>query len=242
MKYLLLISSIIILPGCTHYQYAPSSHNVPLLANKHDFKASVQAYAADEMDGIEFQSAFAPIYKMGIMVNGFRVDSGEPDSSGESGRGGCIEGAVGYFQPLFDRHLIIELYGGMGRGKAVNYYTTVHSEAVFNKYFAQTALGLKTRFFEWALSARLGYLDYPSFNLSATTSSMNMPASITSLQAHRSSTVVEYGMTVRGGLEKLKVQLQLGTSTNLTSEFFPQAPAHMSLGVTLQLGPKKTSN
>src|SRR4051812_1320830 len=96
--YLLLISAIMFLSSCSHYYYAPSTHNVPAFKEKNEARIS-GSYSAIQGSSGEVQAAYAPIKGMGILANALWVNP-NAKKEGSDGRGYLYELGAGYFKPF----------------------------------------------------------------------------------------------------------------------------------------------
>ena len=100
-KRLIVVILVMYLTGCTHYYYAPNTHNIPLFQEKDEIRFSIGSSTSGDIigggSGTELQGAYAITNKIGIIANvGFTKNS----SGGELGKGHFFELGAGYFKPL----------------------------------------------------------------------------------------------------------------------------------------------
>lgn len=224
-----------LLTGCSHYYYAPNAHNVPLLKEKKDTKILLALSSGDEFSGFEGQFATAVTDKVGIMANFFTASSSEEDSN-ESGKGSMFEIGAGYFKPLGQR-FVFESYGGVGYGGVSNKYEIGSSKVKFSKIFVQPAIGFSTKGFEAILSTRLAGLNYHSVNYQAVESYDLLELQY--VNDHKFSVLFEPALTIRGGWNKLKIQLQYVISSNISNPELQQEIQNLNLGLHIDISPTK---
>jgi hypothetical protein len=232
----ILILSIFI-SSCTHYYYAPNMHNVPLLQQKEEFHLDLSGSMGDEFTGFEVQAAFSLTDNIGIIGNGFVVDREREILADDYGRGHIIEGGAGAFVPL-KNNMVFETYAGLGFGKVENGYGYgATSRLNFNRYFLQPSIGYTSDIFDLALSLRLSGLRYNDIHFTGILE-QNDQDHIQYISRNPFSILIEPAVTLRGGWEYLKFQLQLGYSENITNPDLVQEDLNASIGVYITLSDK----
>lgn len=234
-----LIVLLFTLSNCNHYYYAPNSHNVPLFKDKGEARAMVAFSAGDEVEAMEFQGAYALTNHIGLMANGFYVNS---ETSSEYGKGPYIEFGSGYFRSLNDL-FIVEGYGGAGWGKSRHLYgPTYHTpydkmtaSASFSKFFIQPSIGLTTPGFDIALSTKLSGVNFQKITHSSNLYE-GIDYELAYLKNHKFSLLFEPALTIRGGWKHIKLQLQGGLSANLNNPDLAQEKVNISLGLYFTAG------
>ncbi|NIG56807.1 hypothetical protein [Chitinophaga sp. Cy-1792] len=164
--------------SCNRNVYVPNTANTPLLKEKHEFKASLSlnniqtAYAVTDHFAVMANGQY--VYRGGILTNGNKADNSFGDSYV---RGGVVEGAVGYFQPLDPKKkMIFEVFGGFGTGGfntlADSYNTTSDAtkddyrlSSNFTKTFIQPGIGFAHHIVEASFSTRVSMVNF--YNLQA---------------------------------------------------------------------------
>lgn len=236
-KSLTIVASIAFLAfGCSPKYYSPNTQNVPLMREQGQTNLSV----AGNGNQAEFQGAFALTDHIAIQANGGLFIPKDLDN-GNGGSGNFIEGGAGYFLPV-GTNFVFETYGLFGFGGFENHLpstvdqypgTTGEISANVARYSLQPSFGYFNKYFSVALSSRISSLNYSRINGNLTFDDRNQQDY---LYANRSTMLLEPAVTIRGGLEKFKLQLQLGGSFNLTNSSFRQDDSFMTLGLNFNFG------
>lgn len=235
--------------SCTHYYYVANVQNVPLLAEKYEFRVSGFFGGGDESNSIEIQTAYAAGDKIGIMAD-FMSAWGGDASDQDYGRGSYFDGAVGYYKP-FRRNCVFEIYGGLGTSTQRHEYEDLYydsgtgninsryggrSSLSFVKLFIQPSVGIKSPLFEAAVSARLCRLSY--FKIESDYIEDDL-----SNIGDKSHYFIEPALTVRGGWKNFKLQVQIvysGYLNSSTDNFYESG--HLSGGLYFNIPSKKAVN
>ena len=232
-RFLILLLIAISVISCSPNYYIPNSHNVPLLSEKGEFAAT----AAAREGQADIQATYAVGDHVGIMANSAFFFPKEKDGNGGSGR--YFEAGAGYFTPVSSNGFIFETYGLLGVGSMENHFTSSDDqnnrgriEAQLFRAGVQPAIGYKSEYFSAAISTRLAYLNYSSVEGDLI---FDQTDQIRYLQDHNNHLLFEPALTLRGGLEKIKLQLQIGTSINLSHSDFRQGKEFLTLGLLLNL-------
>lgn len=229
MRYLLLLISSFFI-ACSPIYYSPATQNVPLFSDKKQLNVGV--YTQDE-NFVELQSAYSPGKHIGIMLNAFYAHP-DDNNEGDGGSAELLEGGVGYFYELQPK-LIIEIYGLYGAGKMENHFQSQNDgriKANFETLSIQPAIGYHTKYFDACLSFRLSQLSYNNISGNLI---FGREDQVQYLNARRDQLLIEKALTIRAGLEFIKLQLQIGSSDNMTYSNFYQNEGYLSLGLVANL-------
>ena len=227
----LLFVASLALGACAPKYYAPNTHNVPLLTRARDFSAS--GVVGDSR--FELQGAFAITSELGVLLNAANYDKPE-DQDGDGGSGGLLEVGFGYSRPL-DAHFQVGVFGLLGGGDVENHFpstvasnpgTTGEIEAKLTRFGVQPVIGFRSRYVEAAASLRVVGLRYSDIEGSLIFGGEDQVQALSGQTEH---TLLEPALTLRAGLETVKLQLQLGWSANKTDSRFRQDEGHLTLGV-----------
>jgi len=226
---LVLLSCVAI--SCSPVYYAPNTHNVPLLQKKNE--GVVGLHVADQRG--ELQAAFALTDRLGIMMNVAAIHP-KNDEDGDGGKGDIFEFGGGYFGVLRGKFMF-ESYAMLGFGNlenhfpstlAANPFTTGKIKGQFLRYAVQPSIGFKSSYFDAALSLRMAELHYSKISGNLTFGSEDQ---VQYLEDHKNHFLLEPALTVRGGFDYLKLQIQLGLSHNLTTPNFRQNKGYLTVGL-----------
>ncbi|MCC7028830.1 MAG: hypothetical protein IT257_00895 [Chitinophagaceae bacterium] len=232
---LLVASACCLFSACSPKYYVPNTQNVPLLTKRGELNLS----AAGNAKQLEVQGAFALTQRIGIMANA-ALFIPKSENNGNDGHGSLGEVGAGYFLPIAN-HFIFEAYGLVGYGGMENdmpgtvtaYPTTTGKlNANILRLALQPNIGFKSKYFHAAISSRLVSVNYSRIRGSLTYNNIDQAAY---LQSNKSLFMAEPAITLRGGLQHIKLQVQLSGSYNLTEADFLQETALLSLGLNFDL-------
>lgn len=225
-----MVLAFFILAGCSPIYYVPNTHNVPLLRGKGEGSLSVHGGSGRG----EVQTAYAIGEGALVMLNGAFYEKRD-DRDGDGGSGGFTELGAGHYRRL-GGIFIFDACGLLGYGdfenhfpstKAANPGTTGEINGKLLRYGAQSSAGFRTAYFDAALSLRIAGLYYYDVNGSLVFGGRNQADY---LMEERRQALVEPAVTLRGGFDFFKLQLQLGGSRNLTARDFRQERGYLSFG------------
>ena len=228
---MLCITSI----ACSPKFYTPNTQNTPMLQNKGQASATL----AGNGNQVELQGAYAATDHIGIQVNGAAYIPKDQDN-GNGGSGKLIEVGAGYFTPLSDK-VSFETYGLIGFGSFENYLpstfdanpeTSANIEGKIMRYGIQPGINYQTNSFGIGLSSRITQLSYSDIKGDLIFGNVDQ---VSFLQDRKSSLMVEPALTIRGGTERIKLQLQLVTSINISHEDFRQDDGTLTLGLNYKI-------
>lgn len=243
MKSLLLhLASFSALAACSPVFYSPSSQHVPLLTDENELAVSGGYVGAESAEGMALKAAYAVSPNWALMAGGSLYFGGEDNNNAKSGSGGFVEAGAGYFKQVSEK-FVFETYGLLSYGGMNNRFpqSVVDYPNTDGKINAdifgvgiQPSFGFKSRFFDAALSLKANRINYMNIRGNLITQNADQETAgsqQTYLSDHRGNFLLEPALTLRGGLEYLKLQLQTGVSLNLSHPNFPQDASWVSLGL-----------
>jgi len=231
-KVLLFITlSSAVFVGCNPKYYTPNTHNVPLISEKGETNLTLSG--GD--DRVEFQGAMGITNGFAIKANGGLFIPSDIEN-GDGGSGKFLEIGGGYFTPVGNK-FVFELYGIAGVGRVENHLPSTASanpqtqgdiSANIFRYGIQPNFGFKTKYFTAAISSRIVNLTYNKIEGDLI---YGGESQVNYLKANDSNFLLEPALTLRGGVEKIKLQLQVGWSVNMTNSEFRQDNSFATLGL-----------
>lgn len=234
------LASLALLSACAPKYYAPNSQNVPLLSEAG--QGNVSAGANLKWNRADARGAYALTDNLGVQANAALYFPRDEDSTGDGGSGGLFEAGVGYFRPL-PADLVFETYGLIAYGGVENHFpsaandnpgTTGKLHANLTRLAVQPALGWKKRHFEAAVSTRMAMLNYFNVGGNLVTGGEDQQDY---LRDNSLQFLLEPALTLRGGPDMFKAELQVGYSLNLTDRDFPQDKNWGSLSLLYYFDP-----
>ncbi len=227
----LVLTVPLMLGACAPKYYAPNTQNVPLLTRQGDYSA----VGAVGDSRVEVQGAYGITSELALLANAAHFEARD-DVDGDGGGGGLFELGFGYQRPINERfHLGV--FGLLGGGDVENHFpstvpgnpgTTGNIEAKLTRFGVQPVVGFRTRYFEAVGSVRLVGLRYSDIRGSLVFSGVDQVQELSSQADH---TLLEPAITLRAGLETVKLQLQMGWSANKGHSNFRQDEAYLTAGV-----------
>lgn len=160
--------------------------------------------------------------------------------NGNGGSGYLIDLGVGYYKPI-KTNLLFDTYALAGFGKFDNHFpgtivdfptTTGTISANLLRFGVQPSLSYHTEFFSVTGSARFASLSYLNINGSLYVDSIDQ---VDFLQNNKTNFLIEPAITLRGGIEKIKLQLQYLHSFNVSNPNFPQLKDLYTVGLNFLL-------
>src|SRR5690554_1920849 len=230
------------LTACSPVFYSPSSQHVPLITEENELAVSGGYVGSESAEGMTLKAAYAVSPNWALMAGGSLYFRGEDTNNDKSGSGGFVEGGAGYFKQVSEK-FVFETYGLFSYGGMNNRFpqsvadypnTNGKINADIFGVAVQPSLGFKSRFFDAALSLRANRINYMNIRGSLITQNSDQETAgsqQTYLSDHRGNFLLEPALTLRGGLEYLKLQLQTGVSFNLSHPNFPQDASWVSVGL-----------
>lgn len=240
LKYILFIALMLaIMAGCNPKYYTANTQNVPLISEKGETNLTLSGNA----NQVEFQGAYGVGSHVAIQANaGWFIPKNLDNGDGGSGK--FLEGGIGYFTPINEK-FVFELYGLAGGGSMENHFPSTTnanpgtqgdvSASIF-RYGVQPNFGFKSKYFSAAVSSRFVNLRYSNINGDLMYAGEN---AANYLRENNSHFLVEPALTLRGGVDKIKLQLQVGYSWNVTNENFRQDKEFVTLGLNFNFADSK---
>lgn len=230
MKNVAILLICVTFAGCGPVYYVPNTQNVPVMKEKGQTNLSLGINTSESTDGFEFQGAYGLTDKIALQLNFDRVKSTDDTSKGS---GNFVEFGPGYYKNL-SKHFVFETYGLLGFGSLKyeeNYNEPSEIKANFFRVGVQPSISFTTKYFIASLSGRIANLNYNSVS--------GNYYDVDYLKANNSHWLIEPALTVQGGSENVKLQLQFQLSENLTDTYFSQDYSLLSLGLKVNLNPGK---
>jgi len=221
--------------SCSPKFYTPNTQNTPMLQSKGQVNASL----AGNGNQVELQGAYAATDHIGVQINGGLFRPQEEDN-GNGGSGNFLEVGAGYFTPLSEK-VTFEAFGLLGVGDFENHLpstlvarpeSTGEIEAKIMRFGIQPGINYQTSKFGIGLSTRITNLSYSDIKGDLVFGGIDQVAL---LNENSSNLLVEPALTIRGGTNKIKLQLQIIASLNTSSSDFRQDDGTMTLGLNYNL-------
>lgn len=235
IKHILFLAVAAFAIGCSPKYYSPNTQNVPLLSQKGELNLT----AAGNSNQVEFQGAYAITNSFAVQANGGLFNPKDQDN-GDGGSGKFIEIGAGYYNPISEK-IIFELYGLAGSGSVENDLrsratsnptTTGKISADIFRFGIQPNIGFKSKYFTAALSSRIVNLRYSNIDGSLIYDGADQE---NYLRDNNSNFLIEPALTIRGGVDLIKVQFQIGHSFNLSNSTFRQDNTYATIGLNFRL-------
>ncbi len=233
---LLLLSGLVFgFASCNPKYYSPNTQNVPLISKKSEINLTV----AGNGNQFEVQGAYGLTENIAIKANAGYFKPQDLDN-GNGGSGKVFEIGAGYFKAL-DNNLIFETYAIVGLGSVENHLpptvavvpqTTGKISANITRFGIQPNFGYKMKNFSAAISSRFINLNYTKIEGDLIFEGVNQA---TYLKDNSSNFLIEPALTLKGGFEKVKLQLQYGYSFNVSNSDFRQDNSYFTLGLNFSL-------
>lgn len=223
------------LASCNPKYYTPNTQNVPLMSQKGETNLTLTGNG----NQVEFQGAYAATQDIAVIANGGLFIPADLDN-GNGGSGKFVELGAGYFKPVA-QNWVFETYGILGFGSVENHLpstkdanpqTSGDISANIVRIGIQPNFGYKSKHFSAAISSRLVNLSYSNIKGDLIYEGEQQTAY---LDKNSSNFLLEPALTIRGGLERIKLQMQLGYSLNLSNNDFRQDDSFLTLGLNFRL-------
>jgi hypothetical protein len=232
--FILLVLGYTMFSSCSPKYYTANTQNVPLISSKGETNLTF----AGNSNQLEFQGAYGVTNGFAVKANGgfFVPDN---NSNGDGGSGNFFEVGGGYFKPLAN-NFVFETYGIAGFGNMENHFpstvednpqTTGDISANIIRYGIQPNFGFKSKYFSAAISSRFVNLNYTNIKGDLI---YNDQDQVNYLNANSSNFLIEPALTVKAGIEKVKLQIQLGRSFNLSNSNFKQDFGFLTVGLNFR--------
>lgn len=217
---------VILIAGCNPKFYSSNTQNVPLISEKGETNLTLSGNG----NQVEFQGAYGVTNSFAIQANGGLFIPSDLDN-GDGGSGKFFEVGGGYFRPVAD-NFVFETYGLVGFGTVENHFPSLTTgrdiSANIIRFGIQPNFGYKSKYFSAAISARFVNLMYNNIEGDLIFDGVSQK---TYLEDNKSNFLIEPALTLRGGFERIKLQLQIGYSLNASNSDFKQDKTSMTLGL-----------
>lgn len=219
IKVLIVCYSATNLISCGPVLYSTVGQNVPLLQEKGEFSGQI-GYAESSgiwsAKGAGIHGAYAVSKNVGIISSFYSLGSTNHEDLDWKGKGSYFELGTGVFGKIHTSKFRFEGYGGLGFGSINNTSLVRNSDFINVKYlkpFVQPSIAFSSKYFEMALTPRIGFLSYTSQNdfFFAPTSEQINPSQF--FDKNHNKIVFEPGIMIRGGFPGAKLELQYNFSS-----------------------------
>ncbi len=255
MKRLVILVSLLsfCLVGCNHYYYLPNVHNVPMFVEKNEYRLSGFCGSETESNSIELQSAYSVTNHTALMFNFMKAKGVDSENTSSWGKGDYYEGALGYYKSLgtFSSYnkpfglsksvalvATFEVYGGYAKNNQHHEYDKYGSisDLSYTKIFIQPSISVTSDLADYALSARISRVSFDKIDyyLSKYSSSSHSKELIDLINT-KVSYLFEPAVTMRFGWKYVKLQLQIGGTSNLTNKNLKFDNINASVGICFSL-------
>lgn len=229
------LSAALAIGACAPVYYAPGYQPVPLLVHKNDHYLAATINGTDYTQGFTFCGAWSPANHVGVIAEGSRFANSESDDQ-YNGKGHAIQLGAGYNVPLA-RRMAFEAFGLTGWGAVKN--TDLESppnsmglqpelRAKIFRYGIQSNIGWSSKIVDLALSLRAHHLNY--FHIEGDLLYSGTPQNIY-LRQYNQHWMIEPALTMGLGFRRLKYQMQIGFSRNLSHQDFTQEEVYFAAGI-----------
>lgn len=217
----LLVAVCVFASSCKN-MYIPNMHNVPMLQEKNEFRATASAY--------NYQTAYAVSNHIGVLANGYyrpsnwTITSGDLENEYKSDRF-LLEGGMGYFGKI-DEGVVADCYGGGGFGN-VEYNWDLYDQGVLDdeqrlsanmtRFFVQPSIGYTIDFVDVAFSTRFAALKFNNLKTVNYTTEELIAQNLYKIDQPL-YLFLEPAFTLRFGFKYIKFHLQTIYSGKLNSE------------------------
>ncbi len=208
----------VLLSGCIHTYYVSNVQNVPLFLEQNELRLSGSLGLGSRSISTGLQAAFSPTSNIGVMAN-FMSAKGVEESDNSWGKGNYIDGAIGYYKP-FSKSGVFEIYGGFGgssqrhkyRNERIDSHPDINDGGTaslsFIKLFIQPDIGFTFNHFDFVFSTRFNRISFNKVNYQIDKTLSDEYQTLNSIKLQKNYLLVEPALTIRGGWENLKVQVQ----------------------------------
>ncbi len=231
-SFILLFLVVLYFSNCTHMYYVPNGQNIPMLRKQGDIQLGANVFVAAESEGYNFHGAYAATDKWAINLNAIY---GYGDYSDENGNGFFTEAGAGYFKELSDL-FVFETYADIGLGNVKNSYGNGlgSSDMGFTRHSIQPSISLATKYFDAAISLRTAGLYYYRIGAYSITNQHEWDH-VEYIRKNPFSIMLEPAITLRGGVDPVKFQMQYILSFNLNNPDMNYEPFIWNFGFEFNL-------
>ncbi len=225
--------NLILITSCRTTFYIPNTQNVPLIKEKGEWEITT----ASNNIQMDLQGAYGLGDATALQLNTFIVFPGNLFLN-DGVSGGFIELGGGYYKNLSD-HLLFDTYMLAGIGHIENlilFSSNANSNsggeisANFARYGLQPSISYMTDYFSISASSRLVNLSHYKIHGDLYNDGIDQ---IYYLNEHNSNFLIEPAITVKGGWEIVKLQVQYLRSFNVSNPHFPQDDEVWTVGISV---------
>lgn len=232
--------------SCAHSYYIAKGPNVPLFTEKNEFHGSISVGGGELSSCTDVQAAYAISEHIGIMAD-FMSSSGNNNFDKDIAKSKYFDAALGYFKP-FDKYMVFEVYGGFGTDHQEHVYhstdwasgrTLLDGKANihYTKTFIQPSVGATFKAIDIAFSTGITRLNY-QIESNTVISTSPHAAELKLIVENNNPVLLEPALTIRGGWENVKIQLQYVYSYNLKTTEMYQEKSKFSFGIYFSIAKK----
>lgn len=218
LSILLLLSIAVFYSSCHPVLYSSVGQNVPMLQQKGEAALHVGysesygegSYIANETDGkgLAIQTAYAIDSSLALMGSFYSMKNlSSPGPEDWISKGSYGEIGFGKFGGNKNHLISYEAFAGLGYGSIANTLGSEHVDVKFWKPFVQPSIGYTTKYFDAIATLRMGLVSYSSESYSLTDPTYQQDTQ-TYFDQNKTTFVFEPGITLRGGFENFKIQVQ----------------------------------
>ncbi|OFY70642.1 MAG: hypothetical protein A3G23_07895 [Bacteroidetes bacterium RIFCSPLOWO2_12_FULL_37_12] len=235
-KLILFVIFILVLSisSCSHYYYMPNIQHVPLFIEKNEFRFSAsKGIGVGEKKNLvntEANVAYSMTKNLAFMTNFSYAYFGDKSYSANYSSDYYLELASGYYKPFYS-HVVFEIYGGFGNGNQHHKYELGAADFKFTKIFIQPSVGFTFNALDIAFSKRISNLNFYKVEQSGGDRYGYESYNIDMIRKNKNSFLNETALTTRLGWKKIKLQIQIQLSNNLSEPVLRFVDAVISFGV-----------
>jgi hypothetical protein len=236
-----LLLGLLCLSSCSPVLYSNVGQNIPLLQEQGEFSGQI-AYATagpnDGVNGVSLQGAYSISNHWAVLTSFYSM--GDNYKEGWKGKGTYIELGGGYFTKMSTSKIVFEVFGGVGFGSIKNQDNSSSQfvDVSYSKPFVQPSLGFTSKYFEVAVTPRIGKIDYQ--NTSHFISDLQYVDELASyLNKFDGNVCFEPGIMVRGGFQNVMLQVQYVYSNYAKDNW--SRPDYLSFGLRFLISERSGS-
>jgi hypothetical protein len=152
------------------------------------------------------------------------------------GKGQYIDAALGYFKPL-GKHGVFEIFQGISGSKQHHQYADQESaDLSFTKVFIQPSIGLTYKAFDFAFTSGFSNINFYKINNQIIDPNNIEYARVDLISRNKNAFLFEPSLTIRGGNNRVKLQVQAGFLQNLSNTNLNFETSKISGGITFAFG------
>jgi hypothetical protein len=230
-----IIFSAIIFTITSCSVYTPNALNIPLLKEKGEFEV-----AAHVGNGTNLQAVYAVSNCIGLMANYMGTDSEVTINENLVIRKGSMyEIGCGYFSKRPASKALFEIYGGVGFGNInldrtlLNAPSDINFQSNITKLFIQPAIGSVGKNFEISFATRLTFAQFRKINTNYSREVL-LEDKLDNLE-QPSWMFIEPALTLRLGIQNVKLQMQIGRSIKLNKQEIEHRSSIFNCGVIARI-------